>query len=124
MLIGELARRTGVSPRLLRYYEEQGLLETRRGPNGYRHYAPEAVETVRRIRTLLDAGLTTDVIRSLLPCVRGEGVGFNWCDEVRATLEGELTALDARIDGLRRNRTAIASYLARYEETGTGTGTG
>jgi hypothetical protein len=34
MLIGELSTRTGVSQRLLRYYEEQGLLSRARDPNG------------------------------------------------------------------------------------------
>lgn len=55
MLIGELSRRTGVSTRLLRYYEGQGLLEARRGPNGYRSYDEDAVATVRKIRALLAA---------------------------------------------------------------------
>jgi hypothetical protein len=38
MRIGELRRRTGVSERLLRYYEEQGLLRPQRRPSGYREY--------------------------------------------------------------------------------------
>lgn len=38
MRIGELARRTGVSVRALRYYEEQGLLVPARAANGYREY--------------------------------------------------------------------------------------
>jgi DNA-binding transcriptional MerR regulator len=37
--IGELAERSNVLPRLLRYYEEQGLLTPDRAPNGYRDYA-------------------------------------------------------------------------------------
>ena len=38
MRIGELAKRTGVATRMLRYYEEQGLISTRRLDNGYRGY--------------------------------------------------------------------------------------
>lgn len=113
MLIGELSRRTGVSARLLRYYEEQGLLEPRRGPNGYRDYDEDSVVTVRQIRALLDAGLPTGVIRSVLPCARGEGPGFDWCAELRTVLEAELAALDRRIGELRRSRDALAAYLAR-----------
>ncbi|WP_440590039.1 MerR family DNA-binding transcriptional regulator [Mycolicibacterium hodleri] len=36
MKIGELAERTGASRRLLRYYEEQGLITPSRAVNGYR----------------------------------------------------------------------------------------
>ncbi|MFG2223144.1 MerR family transcriptional regulator [Streptomyces sp. NPDC050161] len=113
MLIGELSRRSGVSPRLLRYYEEQGLLDTRRGPNGYRTYDEDSLVRVRQVRALLEAGLPTAVIRSVLPCVRGEGPWFEWCPDLRATLERELRAADERIDGLRRSRSALAGYLAQ-----------
>ncbi|GHF36691.1 MerR family transcriptional regulator [Streptomyces mashuensis] len=110
MLIGELSRRTGVSARLLRYYEEQGLLEAERGTNGYRYYGEEAVVTVSQIRALLAAGLSTEVIRSVLPCFRDEG--FEWCPDLRATLDRELQELDARMAELRRSRDTLADLLA------------
>ncbi|MGW6575269.1 MerR family transcriptional regulator [Streptomyces sp. NPDC054945] len=111
MLIGELSRRTGVNSRLLRYYEAQGLLEAERGPNGYRDYTADSVAAVRKVRALLAAGLSTEVIRSVLPCVRDEGVRFAWCEEIRSVLDGELAAMDARIESLRHSRAALACYL-------------
>ena len=57
MRIGELARRTGVSTRLLRYYEEQGLMVPQRSANGYRDYSEEFVDQIAQIRSLLDGGL-------------------------------------------------------------------
>ncbi|GAA0608454.1 MerR family transcriptional regulator [Kribbella sandramycini] len=73
MRIGELERRTGVSQRLLRYYEEQGLLEPVRRPSGYREYAEADVEKVGHIRNLLAAGLSTITIADVLPCMGSEG---------------------------------------------------
>ncbi len=113
MLIGELSRRTGVSPRLLRYYEAQGLLEAGRGPNGYRDYEEDSVTTVRQVRALLDAGLSTEVIRSVLPCVRGERPEFDMCPDLRATLDRALAATEERIDGLERRRSTLAGFLAK-----------
>ncbi|GAA3123214.1 MerR family transcriptional regulator [Planomonospora alba] len=113
MLIGELSRRTGVSPRLLRYYEEQGLLDAERGPNGYRRYDEDSVVAVRQIRALLKAGLSTEVIRAVLPCARGERPDIDWCADLWAVLNGELAAMDERIDSLQRSRGALADYLAR-----------
>lgn len=71
MSIGEVARRTGSSPRALRYYEQQGLLAPERTSGGQRRYSADTVERVLLYRTLLDAGLGTDVIRDLLPCMNG-----------------------------------------------------
>ncbi|MEV0661581.1 MerR family transcriptional regulator [Actinomadura luteofluorescens] len=112
MLIGELSRRTGVSPRLLRYYEEQGLLQAERGSNGYRRYGQDAVLTVRKIRVLLDAGLSSEVIRQVLPCTLSEQPNFDWCADIRDLLDRELTALSARIEGLQRNHDALTGFLA------------
>lgn len=50
MRIGELARRTGVTTRALRYYEEQDLLAAERSGSGQRHYAEDAVDQVHLIR--------------------------------------------------------------------------
>ncbi|MFH9426086.1 MerR family transcriptional regulator [Streptomyces sp. NPDC017529] len=113
MLIGELSRRTGVNARLLRYYEAQGLLEARRGLNGYRDYDEGAVVAVRQVRALLQAGLSTEVIRAVLPCARGEQPQFEMCGEVRSILSRELAATDERIDDLRRSRGALAGLLAQ-----------
>ncbi|MEV7026695.1 MerR family transcriptional regulator [Kitasatospora sp. NPDC093558] len=67
MRIGELARRTGVTPRALRYYEEQGLLTPERRPSGYREYGERDVDAVHGIRTLLAAGLNSAAIAEILP---------------------------------------------------------
>ena len=53
MRIGELSKRTGVSSRSLRYYEEQGLLTSSRSDAGQRHYsdAPADLATVENGHT-------------------------------------------------------------------------
>ncbi|WP_168165655.1 MerR family transcriptional regulator [Nocardia rhamnosiphila] len=68
MRIGELAAATGTSQRLLRYYEERGLLRPERDANGYRSYPDTAVGDVARIRRLLAAGLPIRVITEVLDC--------------------------------------------------------
>jgi DNA-binding transcriptional MerR regulator len=110
--IGELSRRTGVNERLLRYYEEQGLLQPSRLPSGYRIYADADVETVRRIRSLLAAGLTTGVIATVLPCVSADG-GFlaPTCPELRADLGEECRRIGAAIEELERSRTLLEAVI-------------
>jgi DNA-binding transcriptional MerR regulator len=112
VLIGELAQRTGVSQRSLRYYEQQGLLYAARDVHGYRRYGPESVRTVARIRALLAAGLSTDVIRGVLPCVGGgEPIEMDLCPDLVRTLRRELAEIDARIGELQCSRSALAGYL-------------
>ncbi|MFK8848699.1 MerR family transcriptional regulator [Streptomyces sp. Ac-502] len=107
--IGELAERTGVSARSLRYYEQQGLLRADRDANGYRRYGPDAPETVGRIRELLATGLGTDAVRELLPCAQG-GPGLVFCDHSCGVVERQMARLDAEIAELARKREALAAY--------------
>ena len=67
--IGELAERTGVSVRSLRYYEEQGMLLSTRTSGGHRTYDEEAVDRVRLIQILFAAGVTSRNVVEVLPCL-------------------------------------------------------
>ncbi|MFE0799741.1 MerR family transcriptional regulator [Streptomyces sp. NPDC058812] len=96
MRIGELARRTGVSERSLRYYEKQGLLAAERTPGGHREYAEAAVDRVVRIQELFAAGLHSSRIAQLLPCMRDTDGGPSVVATPR--LIADLTAERARID--------------------------
>ncbi|MGP4021537.1 MerR family transcriptional regulator [Saccharopolyspora sp. 5N708] len=111
MKIGELSHRTGVSQRLLRYYEQQGLLASERAPSGYRYYSEDAVTVVAQIRNLLAAGLNTETIRTVLPCARGELPVLEPCSDLLATLRTQLAAIDDRLACLQQTRTALATYL-------------
>lgn len=106
MRIGDLAARTGVGVRLLRYYEEQGLLSPRRTAAGQRVYEPDDVETVHRIRRLLDAGLGTKVIRTILACACGGEGDVEPC--LDPLLAEELERMDGELARLARHRNAVA----------------
>ncbi|MDO3705430.1 MerR family transcriptional regulator [Micromonospora sp. C28SCA-DRY-2] len=113
MRIGELSERTGTPRRLLRYYEEQGLIFPSRCANGYRAYDESLVDRILQIRGLLDAGLPTRIIKQILPCLNKPRV-IHFSDatpEMIATLEDERDRMTERIECLVRNRDAIADYL-------------
>lgn len=106
MRIGELSKRTGVSPRSLRYYEEQGLLTTSRSDAGQRHYSDAEVQRVSVIRQLFDAGMSSRVIATVLPCVEtpsDPGV----VESAFATMTRERARIDAEIAHLIETRDAL-----------------
>ncbi|MBY8859672.1 MerR family transcriptional regulator [Nocardia sp. CA2R105] len=113
MRIGELARRAQTTPRLLRYYEEQGLIRVGRCANGYRDYGESLVDQVMHIRGLLDAGLPTRIIKQILPCLRDPS-DIHFADatpEIMAVLESQRDRLTDRVELLTRNRDAMTAYI-------------
>jgi DNA-binding transcriptional MerR regulator len=111
MHIGELARRTGVSARMLRYYEHEGLLNPKRTDSGYRDYGSEQVDAAKRIRMLSAAGLKISSIRLLLPCVLGAKPVFHPCVQARELLRGEVENLDVRLRELSETRDVVVRLL-------------
>ncbi|WP_030245536.1 MerR family transcriptional regulator [Streptomyces sp. NRRL S-350] len=114
MRIGELARRTGVSERSLRYYEQQGLLVARRTQGGHREYPEAAVDRVVHIQELFAAGLHSRTIHRLLPCMRDSDGSPN--EVATPLLVEELTAererIDRMIDDLLRSREVLDEVIA------------
>ena len=113
MRIGELARRAGVAPRLLRYYEEQGLLSPQRTAAGYREYAEADLDVVQHVRTLLAAGLSTATIADLLPCMGADGPRLvASCPELLDDLHRERDRLTTMIDELAAARDGLDAVIA------------
>ncbi|MEU9845587.1 MerR family transcriptional regulator [Actinomadura sp. NPDC048032] len=113
MRIGELAARAGVSTRMLRYYEQQGLLPARRAPNGYREYEESDLRLVAQIRALLETGFTLDDTRPFVDCLRAGHADGAACPESVAVYRRGLAAIDAEIRALLRRRAEVAERLAR-----------
>ena len=110
MRIGELAARTDVSVRSLRYYEEQGLLTSSRSASGQRHYTEAEVERVRFIQRLYAAGLSSRTISELLPCVDTPSEGNS--DAALERMAQERNRLSEHIDELVRTRAALDGLMA------------
>lgn len=115
MKIGELSKRSGVSIRMLRYYETEGLLKPKRTASGYRDYAPEELRTVERIKLLGAAGMTLATILKFLPCVRGEGLAFEPCDELRSVLHEQIRLTEQKAAELAQSREVLQSFLHEVE---------
>jgi len=111
MKIGELSHRSGISVRMLRYYEKEGLLQPNRRESGHRDYGEAEEQLVRRIRMLSTAGLKLKAIKQLLPCVLNERPDFEPCSVVHATLKRELCAIEQRIQCLQSSQRILAGYL-------------
>lgn len=122
MRIGELAKRTGVATRMLRYYEEQGLITPRRLDNGYREYDEYLVDRAQKIRGLIDAGIPTRLIGNILPCLgKPQVIVVEDADpELHEILAKERDRMSEKIRFLTHNRDAIDSYLDALDEAMTG----
>src|SRR6476469_5570273 len=116
MKIGELAQRTDVAPRLIRYYEQQGLLRAQRSDNGYRAYTEDDLDRVSRVAGLVQAGLPTRLVKVLLDAEDAAARHEETCPAaVAEQLADELQGLEARIACLTKSRDTIRDYLARTQ---------
>jgi MerR family transcriptional regulator, copper efflux regulator len=115
MKVGEIAARTGVSVRSIRYYEQAGLLHASRRPNGYREFDPAAVERVQAIRDLLGSGFTVEEIASLASCLQGAEACASCCHQTVALYRDKLERIDRQVGTLLELRRRIEDRISLLE---------
>ncbi len=100
MRIGEIAFRSGVPAKTIRYYEDIGVLaRPARTPSGYRDYDAGVVDRLSFERAAQSVGLTLGEIREVVALRdRGEIP----CGHVSELIQRRATDIEARIADLQR----------------------
>ena len=111
MLIGEVARRSDLSVKTLRYYEEIGVLSPpERSSSGYRRYGPEVIDRLHFVRQSQALGFTLGEIREVL-AYRDQGT--TPCSHVMEMLQSHKRQVAQRIADLQALEDDLASLLER-----------
>jgi DNA-binding transcriptional MerR regulator len=111
--IGELARRTGLTTKTIRFYEQAGVLpEPERQPSGYRDYDESALARLRFVRAAQAAGLTLAEIRQVIDVREQTGPP---CRHVAELLDAHAADLDRRIDQLTALRDEVRHLRHRAD---------
>jgi MerR family redox-sensitive transcriptional activator SoxR len=117
--IGEIARRAGLQPSAIRYYEQIGLLPAPARRNGRRRYDPAVLDRLTLIRVGQAAGLTLAEIRELVAGMPGTDavpIGARWQSLARRKL-AEIEELMAQVERMRRIlRQALGCTCVTVEE--------
>lgn len=115
MLIGELAEKTGATVRMLRYYDQQGLLTPQRTDSRYRVYDESDVERVRSVRCLINSGLNVRLAKLVLAHAFDQDVQLPedeaGCVPLLRMLNDELASVEGRIGQLVRTKEHLARLV-------------
>ena len=95
LLIGEVARRAGLRPSAIRYYESVGVLPEPEREAGRRRYSPEILRTLAVIGAGQRAGLSLTEVRELLTASNGRGAVS---ERLREIAQRKLPEVDALIE--------------------------
>lgn len=105
MNIGEAAAASGVSAKMIRYYEETGLIPPAgRTASGYRTYGPKEVQILRFVRRARDLGFPMEKVADLLALWRDRSRASA---DVKQLAEAQVEALEARIREMQEMKATL-----------------
>jgi MerR family copper efflux transcriptional regulator len=114
MLIGEVARRSGVAAKTLRYYEDIGMVDPpARTPSGYRAFDEVVLDRLAFIRSAQRLGLSLGEIRGIL-ALRDDGQAP--CGYVLDMLRARSAEIDRTIGELRHLKDDLRALVDRAQD--------
>ena len=114
--IGELAKRTGVTVKTIRFYCDQGLLRPdARTQGGFRLFDASAIADLAIIRALRGMDVPISELTRILE-VRRSGVCN--CSTLQASISDKMLSIDQRISELKAMKDELASLLSRWQDCG------
>lgn len=109
MNIGTAARKSGLPPKTIRYYEDIGLLTADRAANGYRDYSSEDVHRLRFVQRSRSLGFSVEECRQLLSL-------YTDCDRASADVKAVATEKLGQIDRKIAELTGLRQMLGHLVE--------
>ncbi len=108
MNIGEVAERSGIPPKTIRYYEDIGLVRPQRSGNGYRAFAETDLHKLAFLGRARALGFSIEDCRTLLGLYEDEA---RESSHVKAVAEEHLAAIDDKISQLKGMRETLSHLV-------------
>lgn len=112
MNVAEAAKFAGLTPKAVRFYESEGLVQPPRAANGYRVYDDGDINRLRFLSRARSLGFSLDECRKLLDLYDDKERSS---DEVKSLTETRMEEIDRRIHELREIRKALAQLATSID---------
>jgi Cu(I)-responsive transcriptional regulator len=109
MNIGDVAARSGLPPKTIRYYEDIGLVRPQRSANGYRAFRESDLHKLAFLGRARALGFTIEDCRALLALYEDDR---RESAQVKRIAEEHLTRIDEKIAQLQSMRATLAHLVA------------
>lgn len=114
--IGEVASRSGLSVKTIRFYSDEGLIQpSGRSQGGYRLFREAVLEELSLIRTLKAMEIPLQDVRLLLESRRS---GLCTCSSLQATIANKAAEIEQRINALRELQRELQGLLSSWQDCG------
>jgi Cu(I)-responsive transcriptional regulator len=110
MNIGEVARVSGLPPKTIRYYEDIGLVQPARGPNGYRDFSAQDGHKLAFLGRSRSLGFSIEECRTLLSLYEDRGRASA---DVKAVAAEHLGNIARKIEELEALKSTLETLVAR-----------
>ncbi|MCK1992346.1 MerR family transcriptional regulator [Peribacillus muralis] len=117
MRIGDLAKRAGITPRTVRYYESIGLIPQgeREGDTQHYYYSYEILELLKKIGQLKKVGLSLDEIRDLSQLYFIDPSGVSTKRKILTLLRQHHSDTEQKMNDLKEFQNELQSLIDHFE---------